>query len=261
MIAHNMIRPEPHYRRAAFDEGLKRAGYTLTPAVYPQPGDVLVMWNRHRGANENRALEWEAAGGIVIIVENGYLQRVDKSMYAISVGQHNGAGWFPVGDEDRFSKLGFELKPWRTNGTEIVVRAQRGLGSRLMANPPSWAENTANALRAIAKLPVRVVPHPGDKGKQEADARNLEHAHSLVVWSSAMGVRALTEGIDVAYCAPHWVCADAAPRQWAHIGEPVYRNERESALHKMSHGQWSPEEIATGRIFATMREQNWGRKC
>jgi hypothetical protein len=258
-----MIRPEPHYRRAAFDDGLKRAGYKLTPIPRPESrDDLLVMWNRHQGANEQQALAWEAAGGTVLVIENGYLQRVDKSMYAISVGQHNGAGWFPVGDEDRFSKLGFEMKPWRKGGTEIVVRAQRGIGSKLMASPGRWAETTANALRARTKLQVRIAPHPGDKGKQEVDARNLVHAHALVIWSSAMGVRALTEGIPVFQCAPHWVCAGCATTLYGFPNVTNHNDEaRRDALHKMSHGQWSPEEIATGRIFATMREQNWGRKC
>lgn len=256
-----MIRSEPHYRRSAFDEGMKRAGYTLTPAAHPTgPNDVLCMWNRHRGANEQRALAWEAAGGVVLVAENGYLQRVDKSMYAISVGQHNGAGWFPVGDDDRFSKLGFEVKPWRRGGGEILVRAQRGLGSTLMASPTGWAETTANKLRVSMTCPARVVPHPGDKGKQEADARNLEHAAFLAIWSSAMGVRALVEGVPVSYWAPHWVCASAAARG-SLLPVVIGDESRRKALHKMSYGQWSPEEIATGEVFVSMRERGWGRKC
>ena len=48
--------------------------------------------------------------------------------------------------------------------------------------------------------------HPGDKGKLEKDLAAMAGARSVVIWSSAIGVRALVEGIPVQHFAPHWIC-------------------------------------------------------
>ena len=100
------IRKEPHYRRAAIEGGLKRLGYAVTDrVVWPSKReDLLVLWNKKAGAEEERANQWESRGGTVIVLENGYLQRVDKTHYAISVHGHNGSGWFPVGAEDQIGR-------------------------------------------------------------------------------------------------------------------------------------------------------------
>lgn len=233
------IREEPHYGRAAIEGGLKRLGYTVTDrVVWPaKPEDLLVVWNKKAGAEEERADQWEKRGGTAIVLENGYLQRVDKTHYAVSVHGHNGSGWHPQGDEDRFAKLGFEVKPWRNGLGEMLVRAQRGVGSRLMASPPQWAEKLVAKFKA-SKVTARLVPHPGDKNKLVLDEAALKHAGILHIWSSAMGVRALVEGVTVIHHAPHWICAGATP------------DNRLEKLQAMAHAQWHFDEIATGEPFA-----------
>lgn len=250
------IRPNPLYRRAAFELGLRAIGYADIREYrcrrnWPSgPDDLLVLWNMHAGPDEKYAAEWERRGGTVIVCENGYLQRVDKTMYAISAHGHNGSGWFPIGDDAkaRFERLGIEIKPMRepTQGGVIVVRGQRGIGSAAMASPRNWHDKHAKMLRARGAR-VQVVPHPGDKGKLEADLAALANANALHIWSSAMGVRALCEGVPVVYHAPRWICAG-----WQLGG-------REWALHQMACGQWHHEEIATGEPFARLRDSGWGR--
>ena len=247
-----LIRKEPFYRRAAFEQGLKKVGFTLISAGSAEgPEDWLVIWNR-QGLNEQQANAWEARGGTVIVAENGYLQKVDKTHYAISVHGHNGSGWFPVVNEDRFDKLGFEIKDWRTHGREIIVRGQRGIGTPPNASPPNWARTATTNLRNKTTLPIRVYEHPGDKGKLEKDAENLRNAAGLAVWSSAMGVRALVEGVPVWYAAPHWVCEEGGAK--FSTFPTVNARGRYLALHRMSHGQWHHEEIAAGEPFARIIE-------
>lgn len=246
------IRKEPHYRRQAFEQGLSRVGFTLHESFRPEsPSDWLVLWNRKKGTDEAEADAWEARGGTVIVCENGYLAKTEKTHYAISVHGHNGSGWHPVGDEDRFVKLGFEIKPWRRDGKEIIVRAQRGIGSTLMANPTGWAERITTKLRPLTRLPIRVVQHPGDKNKAASDAIALKNAAGIVIWSSALGVRALVEGVIVWCAAPHWVCGGCASPLTdfpVHLWQPDVA--RTTALHKMAHNQWHFDEIATGEPFA-----------
>lgn len=241
------LRKEPHYRRESFDLGLKRVGFKLCDIQAPKgPSDWLILWNKKAGADEAFADTWERLGGTVIVSENAYLSKVDKTYYALSVHGHNGSGWFPVGNEDRFANLGIKMRPWRNGLGEMLVRAQRGVGSKLMASPPQWAEKLVAKFKAN-KVTARLVPHPGDKLKFERDLKAMEKAGILHIWSSAMGVRALVEGVTVIHHAPHWICAGAN------------ESNRLEKLQHAAHGQWHHEEIATGepfaRILATLKDK------
>lgn len=251
-IAVLCIRPEPFYRRSAFTDGLKRLGYTIIHRQNPDPrdrpksrDDLIVIWNKKRGHDEMMAHQWEKLGGTVIVAENGYLQQTDKTYYALATHGHNGSGWSPVGADDRFGKLGFAIKPPRDGGEYILVRDQRGIGSALMASPPGWGQKMVEVLKRHAPFPVRLMAHPGDKGKLEKDLAAMAGARSVVIWSSAIGVRALVEGIPVQHFAPHWIC-----ETWA--------KDREAALQRMAHAQWHFDEIATGEPFARMKAEGWG---
>lgn len=233
------IRKEPYYRRAAFESGLKRLGYTITDKVIHPTSkvDVLITWNIK---NEAETTLWEQRGGTVIVAENGYLQKVDKTYYALSVHGHNGSGRFPVGPEDRFSKLGFELKSWDGPGDSALVCGQRGIGSRLMASPPQWAEKMALALKRQGTRNVKLRPHPGNFAPKVPLVDDLRGAGVCHIWSSGAGVRALVEGVPVVHHAPHWICSD-----WTF-------SNREQVLNRMAHGQWHHEEISTGEPFARL---------
>jgi hypothetical protein len=242
------LRKEPAYRREAFEKGLKRLGYIVDSEMRNRRpssrDDLLVMWNKKAGQSEEQADDWERRGGTVIVTENAYLQRIDKSMYAISTHGHNGSGWFPVGDEDRFSRLGFEIKPRQSNAEgHILVCGQRMVGSKLMASPPQWGEKTVAKLKARGEKNVRFRPHPGNFVPKVPLFRDLKGCKECVIWSSAAGVQALVEGVPVRHAAPYWVCSDSS---------------RELALHRMSHGQWKVAEVENGEPFARMRALDWG---
>jgi len=245
--AHILVRKEPYYRRSALESGFKRLGYTLLHAGLPAAGNVLVVWGR-KPDNELMCAAYERAGGKVVVMENGYLQRVDKSMYALSLGQPHKGG--PVGDEDRFSALGFEVKPWRhTPGGRVVVAAQRGIGSAVTASPPAWAEGYAAKLKKAGQA-AWVRQHPGNAPPRVPLVADLAGASCCAVWSSNAGVLALVEGYPVVYNAPHWICEQGGSRGW---NNPGYGDvSRAAALHRMSHGQWHHEEIATGEPLARL---------
>jgi hypothetical protein len=261
------IRKEPFYRRDAFEKMLAKHGYRVVPHnVHPDSKeDLLILWNRKRGADDNVATEWEARGGTVIVAENGYIQKVDKTYYALSVHGHNGSGWFPVGDEDRFSKLEIEVKPYHdcSDLGYALVCGQRGIGTPLMASPSQWAERIATKLSANG-VPTKLRQHPGNFKPKTALTDDLKKARSCVIWSSGSGVRAMVEGYPVFFDAPHWICSDGAWRfNLGLIKHPPKDSDeaRAKALHKMAHGQWHFEEIATGeplaRMLAHLGEAKW----
>lgn len=252
--AYCLVRDQPHYRREAFHAGLKAAGYSVDTSypVRAQDGDVLVIWNRY-GQFEDAAGRFEKQGGTVLIAENGYLgaDRDGIQHYALAVHQHNGAGRWPQGDGSRFAALGIEPQPWRTGGQKLVIRGQRGIGSRLMASPPNWHDLTARKLRGRTKRQIEIRPHPGGKAVTDrSHEQYLADAHALVIWSSSVGVKALVMGVPVFYDAPHWICEDAAKRGTGELESPLRDDElRLAALERMAWAQWSVAELASGEPF------------
>lgn len=263
MRAYCMIRPHPHYRRDAFVSGLQAAGWKVEstyPQRKPEPGEVLVIWNRY-GEAEAVADKWEKLGGLVFVAENGYvgIDAAGVQYYALSVGQHNGAGAIPSGDGSRWASLGIELKPYRTEGHSVVIRGQRGIGSRLMASPQDWHKHLGARLAKMTARPVKVLDHPGkpacDPEVVQWLCKNFEGAHACVVWSSGAAIRALIVGVPAFYDAPHWICSGAALKGIAELESPRRDDSaRLAALQRMAWGQWTIAEIATGEPFVRLRE-------
>jgi hypothetical protein len=75
-----LIRDQPWYRRDVFISGLRKAGHevlTKQPAQF-SPDTLLVIWNRYSSTHDI-ANSVEAAGGKVLVAENGYLGRGGSS--------------------------------------------------------------------------------------------------------------------------------------------------------------------------------------
>ena len=264
-------------RHTAIEQGLAAAGYRVVrsdrcdrrdnkPAAGVRPDDVLVTWTVHRGVKENRARAFEEVGGRVIVAEEAYIRHVPgiaDQFFALSLHDHNGAGSFHDGGHSRWDSWGLKLKPWRTSGTHIVVREQRGIGSTLMASPPNWHNDTANRLRAITKRPVVTRTHPKTlkrKGAYTPPESVLADAWCVVTWASALGVKALMEGIPVIALAPHWIAAGAtgatgaAGRSLSEIEQPPMP-DRLPVFRRLAWAQWSMKEIADGTAFVHLLQE------
>ena len=264
MQAHCLIRDQPWYRREAFFSGLKLAGHAITHSVPANPNKdtLLVIWNRYAD-NHHLAQRVEDAGGIVLVAENGYIGAGGGTpkfqvhphgpqpghYYALARGWHNGGGTWRVGESDRWARLGIELKPWRDGGDYILVCPNRSFGVPGRMMPDQWAEKIAVRLKALAVVPVRIRPHPGNNAPKRSLADDLKCAGLVVVWTSSCGIHALVEGIPVICEAPYWICKSAAPTlEQALNGDPV-EPDRLSALRGMAWAQWTCEEIASGEPF------------
>lgn len=245
-----MIRRQPFYRHDAFMAGLKAAGFQVyegAPKNPPYVEDVLCIWNRY-GEVEAIADRFEAAGGTVIVAENGYLNpgggnpKFDAhegkpGYYALALDGHNGSGRWPSGDGSRWKALGIELKPWRTDGEHILVCPNRPFGSKVMMPPAGWAESVAMKFRArVDERDVRIRPHPGNKRPERALAEDLKDCWHVVIWASSVGIYALIEGIPVRRDAPYWICDELKFR-------------REDSFERLAWAQWHIDEIATGDPF------------
>lgn len=259
-----LIRESPHYRRQAFVEGLKAAGYTFKtgePGADVAAGDVLVIWNRYSHW-EVMATQFERRGGRVLVAENGYLgangstPKFDVALglvrpehyYALAWDGHNGAGFWPADDGSRWRALGIELKPWRKAGDHVLVCPQRGIGPRQGTQPPGWTEDIRRRLHAATARLVRVRPHPGLGPGTVPMAQDLENCWAVVTWASGAGIHALVAGIPVFAEAPAWILADAAERDITAIETPACR-DRQTAFERLACAQWSVAEIESGEAF------------
>lgn len=261
MKAYCLIRDQPWYRRDAFVTGLKAAGLeTITQRPDKISKEtVVVMWNRYSDGHDlaNRV---EAAGGMVIVAENGYIGAgggtpkfqvhpagaAPGHYYAVSPRFHNDALLVRHLDTERWKRLGLELKPWRTEGEHILVCPNRSFGVPGRSMPPDWAEKCEARLRKITKRPIKIRRHPGNNEPARPLSEDLRNAWAVYVWTSSCGVHSLVEGIPTFVDAPYWIMKDAAA-----TGDPESpaTPERQPHFEKMAWAQWTIDEIATGAPF------------
>lgn len=247
-----LIRSAPHYRREAFAAGLESLGYRISADVPHdvRRGDVLVIWNRY-GAMHERAAQFEARGGTVIVAENGYLgmDRDDRRVYAMALHAHNGRGYWWVGGPERFAALDVALQPWRGVGRHILVAPNRSFGMPGAIMPADWAETTAAALRQMTDREVRVRLHPGNGAPAVPLADDLRDAWAVVIWSSSVGVDALVRGIPVVCCAPWWICKAATAARLIDVGMVPRDTLRQWSFEQLAWAQWDVGEIADGTAY------------
>lgn len=257
----NLIRNEPHYRKEAFDAGLKAVGYDVSSVIPKEirSTDVLCIWNRY-GARDEYACQFERVGARVIVAENGYIGHDDKGrqLYAISLDRHLGSGRWYIGDEERWLKQNIRLRPWRQAGYEIVLLPQRGFGPKPWAQPDGWIEKTLAEIKQQTTMTIRVRSHPGNQAHPispddlETDLRN---AKAVVTWASSAAVKAMAMGIPVFFTKPGWVAEKGGvfglwnvkaieSQEWPWPGV-----SRGAAFHKIGWAQWSIDEITSGTPF------------
>lgn len=255
-----------HYRRDAFIAGLKRLGYNVVTTPAPRhpppridPTDVLLIWNR-QGQGHKLAQAFEAAGAAVLVAENGYLgDMAPGKWFALSLGHHLGAGRTPYHGPERFDRLGVELNPWRTDGSEVVILAQRGIGEPGVAMPLGWP--------AKVKRHGRVRPHPGSHGAPTTPVpleQDLRNARAALVWASAAGFTAMRLGVPVFHGFERWIGAPGArwhPSPDAPLPEPLRDDAgRLEALRRAAWGQFRMAEIDSGEGLRVVIDLHTSRR-
>lgn len=237
------LKSTPNYRRDSFASGFQKHGYQIDFNL-PRtalPGDVLLVWNR-AGAGDNAARLFERIGNTVLVAENGYLgkQLNGEVWYALSRSHHNGLGTWSTGDSSRWQQMQVDLKSFRTDGTEIVLLPQRGIGERGVAMPPWWIN------KAAAQMNGRIRYHPGLHSCIDLE-QDLRNARAVYTWGSGAAIKALVYGVPVVYDLEGWIGAEAASR----IGEPLNCNEgkRQSMFERLAWAQWRLSEIEDGSAF------------
>lgn len=246
----SLFRSPSTYRRDEFLSGLKRHGYhaEMMPRRNPQPGDILLLWNR-KGREDQTAKVYERAAATVLVAENGYINGADgQKRYALAIGQHNGAGKWRVGGPERFDAMGIELHAWRS-GDEIVLLPQRGIGAPGVAMPLRWVNTTEAMLKRSTRRKISTRRHPGHLKTEPYEA--LKHAHCAVTWGSGAAIKALAHGIPVFHGLKSWIGAAAASQlDGADIERPkMSDDDRLEMFRRLAWAQWDMAQITSGEAF------------
>lgn len=245
----NLLRQAPHYRRDAFDAGLRAAGFDVVNDLRdPGPGDLVLTWNAYGGFGDTGAL-FERRGATWLVAENAPLGNEWRGQrwYSLAVGAVAlTGGEFRPGGAERWDAWGVEVAPWRTEG-ETVILAQRGIGAPGARSPDHWAE----AVRA--RIGGRIREHPGTAPALPL-ADDLARAGEVITWSSAAAVQALLLGVSVWHAHPRFVCAGAARQLAEHGKAPPLRDDaaRLQAFRRLAWAMWNLDEITSGAPIARL---------
>lgn len=216
-------------RAKAFTAGLDRLGYQVEKGVTLKPGDadILVTWNRI-GIGRSAADAFERYGRPVLVAENATWGNdfLGRRWLTICRNVHNIAHrYLYQGSNDRWDRLGVELRPWRTEG-ETVILPQRGIGSNPM--PADW----------LARQVGRVRPHPGQSPNPIPLLVDLKNTAKVITWGSGAAVKAAMEGIKVESHLLKWI-GEQGNTDWG----------RTQMLRRLAWAQWTIQEIEDGSAF------------
>jgi hypothetical protein len=239
----------PNYRKADFQAGLLACGYGLVDQIRePRPGDILVTWNRSNWRN-NEARRFEAAGARVVVAENGYLGKnwMGHKWFALALGHHSGAGWWPDGGPQRWDSWGAEIAPWSSGGREVMFLEQRGIGEPGIASPRGWEQSL------LKRLGGRLRNHPGGAQPAVSLADDLREARCVVTWNSSGALLALLMGVPVFYGFAQWIGRQAA-RHVSEFDAGPSLGDRLAMFRRLAWAQWTAEEIRLGAAFDRLLE-------
>lgn len=248
----SLLRQSLHYRREAFDAGLRAAGFEVVERIdRPTPCDMVLTWNAY-GAFGEIGRRFEQCGAQWLVAENGLLSKTwaGGEWFSLAIGGiAAGGGKFHDGGPERWDGWRVEMAPYRTGGDETVIFGQRSIGAPGVASPYQWAENTQR------RIGGRIRAHPGNAAPTVPLADDLAQARECATWNSSAALGALLLGVPVWSEGP-WIGAGAARplSQWGKA-EPM-RDEaaRLAMFRRLAHAMWTLDEIRTGEPIRRLVE-------
>jgi hypothetical protein len=279
---------------AAGDDGI-----VSNEMVY-EPSDVAVMlgWVHEHGKiaphlkfREQILNQQSKSGGRVVIADSNLF------LYKDVTNPHNYLrysfdGVFPnTGeycdanpDPERWKAIqrdmGVALRDWRVNGDHVLLCLQRDGGwSMNNFSVADWALSTVKYLRKHTDRPLRIRPHPGDKGASGycqtlmrdlnkhgitnvtlsepgiEFTRDLKHCWAVVNYNSSPTVGAAIEGVPIFVTDPHRSQAKQVANFRLSDIETPKTFDRLPWIQRISQFHWSNDDLISGRCWSHMR--NW----
>ena len=179
-------------------------------------------------------------------------------------------------DPKRWEKIrkdiGINYKPYRTNGSHILICLQRNGGWSMQNNDVmKFCHDTIRRLKTLTDRPIVVRGHPGDKKTRlylklnypnvtiSPEGRHitedLRNAWATIVYNSSPGVASLIEGVPVFQMDPdpnHSMFSEVANTNLKRIENPK-EFDRQPWLERIAMCHWSFDELRDGTAWKFMR--------
>lgn len=173
------------------------------------------------------------------------------------------------------NNLGLSLKPWRTQGTHILICCQRNGGWSMKGlSVNQWLLETVAKVRSFSERPIVIRIHPGDKKWQRwfdqsifkkykhitlsnnHIRQDLNNAWASIVYNSSPSIASVIEGIPTFVTDPQaeisqsfGVCNTNLKR----IEDPKMF-ERQDWIEKLSMCHWNFDELRSGEAWQFFRK-------
>jgi hypothetical protein len=202
------------------------------------------------GQCQREGREWYYADNAYYFGRGDYF-RVSKGRF-----QHDGLG---NAGPDRFAGFGVTIRPWRRQGSEIVIATQSELFHRLHLGIDRrvWVVERVAEITAVSDRPIRICHKPepvrsGNAPYARSFETHLADAWAVVTHSSSAAVKALIEGVPV-FCTAPCMASVMGLDDLARIETPVYPDGREPWLWNLAANQWTLDEIRDGTCWRALR--------
>lgn len=249
----------------AIAKGLQRLGHTVVS--HDHAADAAVIWSMLWAGRmrNNRAVyeHFQQQGRPVIVAEVGMIQR--NRTWKLGLGGTEFENYpAHVDDNQRASRLGIRLQPWKTSGSNIVIACQRTDSEQWHGQPPlnQWLSNTVDAIRRYSDRPIIVRPHPRgsvpviagcciEKPRHISNtyddfdfASSLGNVWAVVNHNSGPGSQAIINGVP-AFVDQTSLASPVGNLDFSTIETPQCP-DRESWSNWLAHSEWTTDEIKAG---------------
>lgn len=234
--------------------------------------DLAVIWSVLWTKEDRKRIfkHYRGLGIPVLVLEVGALQR--NFLWKVGLNGINENALWASPQWDRFSGLGIPTKPWRSNGSHIVVCGQNPLSEEWRLGPmEGYLEHTVRELRRYTDRPIVIRPHPRAPIKplivpkgvtvsvpqptgvgDEFDfPKLLERAWAVVSHNSNPGIQAGLLGVPV-FCDASSLAAPIGNLRLSDIEEPQMV-ERAEWFNRLAFTEFSVDEIASGLPWRLIR--------
>lgn len=174
-------------------------------------------------------------------------------------------------DSQRWRKISNDLsitvKPWRTNGSHILICLQRTGGWSMQGlDTIKWLQDTIIKIQKVSNRPIVVRTHPGDKkinsilklnyknvkiSQNESLVADLNNAWTTIVYNSSPSVASIIEGVPAFITDPNPKNSqsfDVGNFDISNIENPIMP-ERQQWLEKLAMCHWKFDELRSGEAW------------
>ena len=251
----------------AFHAGANALGHDVV--VNGNDGiDVIwsVLWNGRMSGNRSI---WErniSQSKPTIVLEVGGIKR--GTTWKVGLNGINRDAYFgPSGNNStRADELRLKVKPWRYDGTYILIAGQhdKSLQWQNMPRMSQWVMDTIENIQAHTDRPIIFRPHPRCRlesiERQYKNVYRQEPVHlsgtyddfdmkfndiyCTVSWTSNPGIHSVIEGVP-AYTSTSSLAWDVSIKSLTNINN-LPQPDRQQWLNDYAHTEWTVEEISQG---------------